>query len=188
MKNILIMALLALPLAAQDRFDFKTLDKLGANSKNHTNITLDGDMLKLASGFLGAAGGKDATDVKNLVDGLKGIYIRSWEFRRKGLYNSADLEPLRSYLKQAKWTRVVESKDEDDLSEIYLLPQSGGKLGGVAIVAAEATQVTVVYINGSLRPEDLAKLSGNMGIPDIGSQLGNLKNAEKGAAKDKEED
>ena len=188
MKNILIMALLALPLAAQDSFDFKTLDKLGTNSKNHTNITLDGDMLKLASGFLGAAGGKDATDVKNLVDGLKGIYIRSWEFRRKGLYNSADLEPLHSYLKQAKWTRVVESKDEDDLSEIYLLPQSGGKLGGVAIVAAEATQVTVVYINGSLRPEDLAKLSGNMGIPDIGSQLGNLKNAEKNTEKHKEED
>ena len=61
MKNILIMALLALPLAAQDRFDFKTLDKLGANSKNHTNITLDGGMLKLASGFLGAAGGKELT-------------------------------------------------------------------------------------------------------------------------------
>ncbi len=196
MKKFLALALLALPLAAQDGFDFKALDKLGANSKNRTNVTLDGDMLKMAAGFLGAAGNsnKDAADVKTLVDSLKGVYIRSWEFDQKGMYSAGDLEPLRAYLRAGKWNRVVESKKDDELSEIYLLPQPGGKLGGVAIVSAEAKEVTVVYIAGSLRTEDIAKLSGSMGIPDIGSQLGNLKKGDKGekgdkgSAKTKEED
>lgn len=182
MKMLITLALLALPLAAQDGFDFKTLDKLGANSKNHTNVTLDSDMLKMAAGFLG--GSKDGADIKALVDGLKGIYIRSFEFDKKGMYSPADLEPLRNYLKQGKWNKVVESKEDDEMSEVYLLPQPGGRLGGVAIISAEAKEVTVVYINGMLKPEDIAKLSGTMGIPD----LSNLKNLPKGAPAGKKEE
>ena len=164
MKKLIIFAALSLPLAAQEGFDFKTLDKLGANSKNTVNVTLEGDMLKMAAGFLS---GKDNADFKSLVDGLKGIYIRTWEFRRKGLYNEADLAPFRAWLKLSKWNRIVESREEDQISEVYLLPQTGGKLGGVAIIAAEEKQVTVVYLNGTLNPEDIAKLSGNMGIPSL---------------------
>ena len=172
MKTLLLLAALALPLAAQDAFDFKTLDKLGTNTKNTTSVTLDADTLKMAAGFLS---GKDNADFKTLVDGLKGIYIRTWEFPRKGLYNEADLAPFRAWLKQSKWNRIVESRQDNQLSEVYLLPQTGGKLGGVAIVSAEEKQVTVVYINGTLNPEDIAKLSGNMGIPS----LENLKLPEK---------
>lgn len=186
MKKLILLTLLALPVAAQDGFDFKTLDKLGTNSKNHTNVTLDGDMLKMAAGFLG--NGKDSADIKALVGGLKGIYIRSFEFANKGMYSPADLEPLRNYLKQGRWNKIVESKEDDEVSEIYLLPQAGGTLGGVAIIAVEAREVTVVYINGTLRQEDIAKLSGTMGIPDIRGDLGHLKKIEKLPTPKKEED
>jgi hypothetical protein len=169
MKKMFALLALALPLLAQDGFDFKTLDKLGVNSKNHTNITLDGDMLKMASGFLGS--GKDADSLKPLVDNLKGVYIRSFEYDKEGQYNEADLAPFRAYLKQAQWNRIVESHEGKEISEIYLQPRANGRLGGVAIIAAEAKEVTVVYISGDLKQEDLRKLSGTMGIPDIRRDL-----------------
>jgi hypothetical protein len=166
MKKMLALLALALPLAAQEGFDFKTLDKLGANSKNHTEITLDGDMLKLAAGMF-SGGGKDADSIKPLVDSLKGVYIRSFGFEREGQYNESDLEPLRSYLKQTHWNKIVDSHEDKEVSEIYLQPLSNSRLGGVAIISAEAKEVTVVYISGNLKQEDIQKLSGTMGIPEL---------------------
>lgn len=179
MKPLIALVALALPLAAQTNFDFKTLDKLGANAKDRTSITLDGDMLKLAAGFMGD---KSSDDARKLVESLKGVYIRSFEFPNPGLYNEADLEPLRSFLAQGKWNRIVESRQDGEISEIYVLPEAGGTLGGVAIIAAEAKEVTVVFINGAMKPEDIVKLSGSMGIPDISQMRNNSRNATPKAA------
>lgn len=184
MKKILFWLALTLPLAAQEGFDFRTLDKLGANAKNKTSITLDGNMLKMAAGFLGDD--KDADSLKPLVDSLKGVYIRSYEFAREGQYNEADLAPLRAYLKQAPWNRIVESREDNQASEIYLQPLPNNRLGGVAIIAAEAREVTVVYISGNLSQEDIAKLSGNLGIPDFKRELKGKKSPSK-AKKDDED-
>lgn len=183
MKTLFALLALALPLLAQEPFDFKTLDKLGVNAKNKTNITLDGDMLKMASGFLGD--GKDADSLKPLVDSLKGVYIRSFEFDKEGQYNEADLEPLRAYLKQTQWNRIVESREAKEVSEIYLQPRANGRLGGVAIISAESKEVTVVYISGDLKQEDIQKLSGTMGIPDIRRDLLDKKR-DKGKKDDEE--
>jgi hypothetical protein len=186
MKQILFLLALALPLTAQEGFDFHTLDKLGTNAKNKTNITLDGDMLKMASGFLGGAD-KDTQSIKPLVDSLTGIYVRSFEYAKEGQYNEGDLEPLRAFLKQGKWNRIVESREEKASSEVYLLPKANSRLGGVAIISAEPKQVSVVYISGDLKQEDIAKLSGNMGIPEIKSDLLEKK-AQKSAKGKKDED
>ncbi len=177
MKKTLFLLALAVPLLAQEGFDFKTLDKLGVNAKNKTNITLDSDMIRLAAGFMSKDSGPNS--IKPLVDNLKGIYIRSWEFAKEGQYNEADLEPLRAWLKQAKWNRIVESREDNQSSEVYLLRNGGDRLGGVAVVAAEAKEVTIVYISGDLKPEDIAKLSGNMGIPEIHMNQGPKKTDKK---------
>ena len=182
MKRLFSLLALTLPLLtqaglAQESFDFKTLDRLGINAKDHTSVTLDADMLKLAANFLGSD--KDADSIRPLVESLKGIYIRSFAYDKEGQYNQADLEPLRTYLKQVRWTKIVESQQGKDISEVYLLRQTSatgaGSIGGVAILAADPKEVTVVYISGNLKPEDLAKLSGTMGIPN----LPDLKKADK---------
>lgn len=153
-------------LVAQE-FDFKTLDKLGANAKSSTNVTLDGDMLKMAAGFLGK-GDKDSAAVKSVVDGLKGIYVREYEFDKPGQYSEADLAPLRAYLKQPKWKSIVDVHDDKEWTQVYFLPSPGNnKLEGVAVVSTAPTELTVVLIDGELNMSDLQKLSGNMGIPDI---------------------
>jgi hypothetical protein len=186
MKHLLLLALFALPLRAQEGLDFRSLDKLDALAKNKTRVTLDAGMLKLAAGFLGDD--KDSRQVRGIVENLKGIYVRTYEFDKKDAYTQADIEPLRTSLKQQQWSWIVQSQEGKDFSDIYIQPLQSGGLGGVAIISGEARELTVVYISGAMSFSDLEKLGGNMGVPRI-----NLKGARnmlpKGAAtKDKEED
>jgi len=166
MKTALILFAAAIPAFAQQNFDFKSLDKLGANATGSTNITLEGDTLKLATSFLG----DDNSSFRNLT----GVYVRSFEFAKAGQYKEADLAPLRAYLKTLQWTKVVDVKETDETSEIYLHALPNNKLGGLAIVSAEPKEVTVVFIAGTLNISDVGKLSG-LGIPDIKLEHGGAK-------------
>jgi len=170
MKTALIL-FAAIPAFAQQNFDFKLLDKLGANSKESTNITLDGDTLKLAANFLGS----DKDSVKSVVKSLKGIYIRTWEFAKSGQYDPADLAPLRAYLKTPQWNKIIDVKETNETSEIYLQPLPNDQLGGLAIINAEPKEVDIVFIVGVLNSSDVGKLSGNLGIPDIRLEHGGKK-------------
>jgi hypothetical protein len=186
MKKTSLLFALALPLFAQQGFDFRTLDGLAANAKNKTTVTLDADMLKMAANFLGADD-KDSASIKSLVGNIKAIYVREYEYDRPGQYNEGDLAPLRAYLARPAWNKIVESKEANESSEIYLQPLPGNQLGGVAVISVEPREVTVVFINGVLNLEDIAKLSGTMGIPDIES-LKNLKKSDGKSGKSKKED
>jgi hypothetical protein len=168
MKTILLAGLLfsiAPALFAQE-FDFKSLDKVGAHATSSTNLNLDGDTLKLASGFLGSDGNdKDADAVKGLIANMKAIYIREWKFDKPGQYDDNDLEPLRTFLKP--WKTFLDVREHGESTQIYLKPAADSKNGGFALISAEPTEVTVIFIDGTLGLGDLQKLSGVMGVPDI---------------------
>jgi hypothetical protein len=164
MKSALILMATAIPALAQQNFDFKLLDKLGANAKGSTNITLDANMLKLAAGLMGAGG----DSIKSLIRGLTGVYIRSYEFDRPGQYAEADLEPLRAYLRSGQWSKIVDVKEASkEASEIYVQALPNDQLGGLVVISAESKEVSVIFISGVMNASDVAKLSGNLGIPDL---------------------
>lgn len=167
MKMAWVFLAAAISALAQQNFDFKSLDKLGANATESTNITLEGDTLKLATSFLG--------DEKSPFRNLTGVYVRSFEFAKPGQYKEADLAPLRAYLKTLQWTKIVDVKETEQTSEIYLQPLPNNKLGGLAIVNAEPKELTVVFISGVLNVSDIGKLGGNLGIPDIRYEHGGKK-------------
>lgn len=160
------------PLSGQE-FDVHLLDKLGENAKSSANVTLNSAMLKRGAAFLGSDKDADAEALKTLAGKLKAIYIRSYKYDRPGQYSVSDLAPFQLMLAKSRWTLVVDVKKDGDLNQIYLLEAANDKLGGIAIISLKPTKVNVVFIDGELDPADLARLSGNMGIPEINS-LGNL--------------
>lgn len=168
MKTALLFVTASLSLFGQQLFDFSSLDKLEAKSKNRTNITLDGQLLKLAAGFLDAVddtGGKDAAQLKTLVGNLKGIYVRGFEFDKAGQYTEADLEPLRNTLRHAPWSRIVDVHEGAEVSEIWVAQNAAGdKFAGVAIINAEPRELTVIYVSGLIGADDIARLNGRFGI------------------------
>jgi Domain of unknown function (DUF4252) len=106
--------------------------------------------------------------VKKLIAGIQGIYIRSFEFKHDGEWSAAGLEGVKNQLKGPEWSRMVgfKSMEEGETSDVYMRTE-GGRITGVAIVAAEARELTVVNIVGTLDLEALAELSGHLGVPKL---------------------
>jgi hypothetical protein len=104
------------------------------------------------------------------VSGLKGIYVKSFEFDTEGQYAAADVETIRAQLRAPGWTRLVgvNSKKDGNL-EVYLL-FNGEQVGGLAVLHTDDKELTVVNIVGPVDVEKLARLEGQLGIPDLGIQ------------------
>lgn len=181
-----IPALLAvLPLAAQDIKMPANLDRLEAKASEVVNVQLDGALIQLASRFLSDKD-PDEANVKRLVGGLKGIYVKSFEFDERGQYSPSDVEELRAQLHAPAWARIVgaSSKKKGENSEVYLKTEAG-QITGLAIIVTDPKELTIVNIVGSIRPEDIRDLGGHMGIPKIDIGTGKSDKKDK---KDKEDD
>jgi Domain of unknown function (DUF4252) len=162
-----IALLAASPLAAQEIKLPPSLERLASKASEVVDVTLDSNLLQLAGRFLSD---KDADDakVKKLVAGLKGIYVRSFEFDKAGEYQDSDLDSIRSQLRSPAWSRIVgvHSQKSGENDEVYV-KTDGGKIGGLVILAAEPKELTFVSIEGSIDPDQLNDLGGHFGIPKI---------------------
>jgi len=148
------------------------LDHLAKQAKESVEITLDGELLRLAGRFLSSTK-PDEAKAKEVVSGLKSIYVRSFEFDRTGVFSEADVEAIRKQIQAPGWTRIVRAtsgprkgRDLNELAEVYVR-QEGGKSTGIAIIAAEAQELTVVQILGDIDLDKLEGLSGQFGIPKL---------------------
>jgi len=171
MRKSLLMVLMAAWTAAQLpaqslQLRITGLDGLASKAKQSVDITLDSSMLQMAGGFLGGNGkDKDAAKLKEVLSGLKGITVRSFEFKEEGQYRMEDLDPIRAQLRAPGWSKIIGVSENRELTEIYMRTESG-KVAGLAIVSAEPKELTIVAIEGSIDLNDLSKL-GALGIPSI---------------------
>ena len=155
---------------AQDVTVPDRIERLSARAKETTNITLDGPLLQLAGQFLNS---KDADQqrVKNIISKLKTIHVRTFGFANDGEYSEADVASYRSQLRSPEWSRIVETRGERDHVEVFV-KQVKGQIAGLAIIAAEPKELTIVGIDGTIDLAQLASLGGQFGIPKIDASTG----------------
>ncbi len=168
--NLILSLLIALPLVvhAQDsRLQLGSLDHLAAKANQTVDVSIDERLMKMAAKLLSDKD-TDERDVKKLVEGLKGIYVKSFEFETEGQYSAGDLETIRTQLRGPGWTRLVNvtSKKEGNL-EVYLL-FNGDMVGGLAVLHMDLKEFTVVNIVGPVDLDKLARLEGQFGVPELG--------------------
>lgn len=165
--KLAIIAVSMSPVWAAEDFKIPLdVEKLAARATETVDVTLDSSTLQLASGFL-SKDDPDEAQVKKLVSKLKGIYVRSFEFDKEGEYSTGDVQALRSQLKGPGWSRIVGVKSvKGENTEIYLL-KNGDQIGGLVVLDAEPKELTIVHIDGSINPEELSRLGGHLGIPEI---------------------
>jgi hypothetical protein len=168
MIKLAALACIALaPLAAQDIKIPPSLDRLASKASDVVDVTMDANLLQLASRFLSDKDSGDA-QVKKLIAGLKGIYVRSYEFEKAGQYQESDVEPIRVQLRNPAWTRIVgvRSQKSGENSEVYV-KTGNNKIGGLVILSTEPKELTIVSIEGSIDPDQLNELGGHFGIPKV---------------------
>jgi hypothetical protein len=151
------------------------LDKLEAKAEESVNVTLDGKLLELAGMFLNSKKPEEAA-IKELLTGLKGVYVKVFEFGKEGEYTSADVDAIRVQLTAPTWSRMVgvKSRKEGENVDVYMT-MTGSQLGGIAVIATDPKQLTVVNIVGTIDLEKLVRLSGRFGIPSIDININNNK-------------
>ena len=176
-RLIFLFALLPAMVCGQS-VKLDALDKLAEKASETVTVSLDGNLLRLASRFL-SSDDPDQAQVKKLVASLRGVYVRNFEFEKAGEYQASDLEPIRSQLRDPKWKKIVEVRGRDN-AEVLLRQENEHVISGLAVIVAEAKELTVVYIDGPIDMDGLSKLAGNFGIPeDIGSKVEKEKNKDK---------
>jgi hypothetical protein len=166
MRRLLLMFVIAGWTAAQlpAQLRITGLDGLASKAKESVDITLDSNLLQMASGFL-AGNGKDGDKVRGVLAGLKAITVRSFQFNETGQYRMEDVEPIRRQLRTPGWSKIVSAQSKDEISEVYTRLEQG-KVVGFAIIAAEPKELTVVAIEGTIDLNDLAALKA-LGVPAI---------------------
>ena len=81
---LLLVISSALIAKAQDsRLQLGTLDHLAVKASQTVDVTIDDRLIRLAAKVLSEKDA-DEREVKKLVEGLKGIYVKSFEFDTDG--------------------------------------------------------------------------------------------------------
>ena len=153
--------------AQNARIQTSQLDALTARASETVDVNIDESLMQMTAKFLSSKD-PDEAKVKGLVNGLKGIYVRNFEFATEGQYSVADLESIRSQLRNPAWDRIVNinSKKEGSV-EVYLM-HSAGQISGLAVLATDPKEITIVNIVGPVDLEKLSGLEGNFGVPVLG--------------------
>jgi hypothetical protein len=165
---VLLLTSSALAAHAQDsRIQMSSLDHLAAKASQSVDVNIDERLMRMAAKLLSDQDA-DEKEVKQLVAGLKGIYVKRFEFETDGQYAAADVESIRSQLRGPGWSRLVNvTSKKDGILEVYVL-LNGEQIGGLAVLATDDRELTVVNIVGPVDLEKLAKLEGQLGIPELG--------------------
>ena len=162
---ILISAFVA---RAQDsRIQMSGLDQLAAKASRTIDVSVDERLIRVAAKVFSDTDVEER-EVKKLLNGLKGVYVKSFEFENDGQFGAAEVESIRTQLRGPGWTRLVGvASKKDGNFEVYLL-MNGEQIGGLAVLHTDQRELTVVNIVGPVDLEKLAKLEGQLGIPELG--------------------
>jgi hypothetical protein len=168
MKPLRSFALAAAIAAALWGQQFKfNLDHLAGKASDTVDVSLNSNMLQFAAKFLDSKDPEEV-QVKKLITGIEGIYIRSFEFKKEGAYSPTDLDQIRNQLKQPEWSRIfgVKNSDEGENIEVWVRNQ-GGKVAGIAILSSDPKNLTVANLVGNVDIDSLAALGGHFGLPKM---------------------
>src|SRR5918912_2544658 len=128
--------------AASGRLRLDSLERLAPKATDTVNVEIDGILIKFASSVL-SKDDPDERTVKEIISGLKGVYVKSYEFKSEGQFTEADLAPVREQLRGPGWSRIVDIKsldDEDDNAEVYVATDAG-RVEGMAILCVDPKEV-----------------------------------------------
>jgi hypothetical protein len=142
-----------------------SLDRLEDKALKVVDVALDEKLIGMAARIVAKADPKDpdAEKAAEILAGIKEVYVRSYEFEREGEYLPADVESIRSQVTGPGWSRLVgvRSKRAGENAEVYVLTQ-GDKMLGLAIIAANPKELTVVNIVGSVDVERLSEIDADI--------------------------
>jgi hypothetical protein len=160
---------LAAPLAAlaqNGRIELPSFAGLEKKATNSVNISLDLSLLKLVAGAMDDRP-EDAA-AKQVLNGLEGIYVRSFEFATDNAYPEQEVERVRRQLDAAGWNKLVQIHQSQQNENVEVCMRTAGNhIEGLVVVVTQPRELTIVNLVGSVDLAKLSQLQGKFGVPNL---------------------
>ena len=166
---LLLFGLAAITANAQDaHLRFERLNGLENRAQDVVEVNIDGKLLDLAKRVMVKVNDPNSKKIAQAISGLKGIYVRVYNFEKENEYNVADVDEIRSQLQSPGWEKLanVHSKKNNQKVDVYTM-FTGNQMSGVAVVVSDSKSIAVVNVIGLIDIDLLAELSGKLSIPKI---------------------
>ena len=152
---------------ATARLRLEPLDRLASKADETVNVNIDGGLINFGCAMLSDEEPEEK-QVKEVCAGLKGVYVRGFEFKAEGQYADADLAAVREQLRGPGWTRLVDvdTGGGPGGAEVYAATV-GDRVEGLALLFFEPRELTVINIVGAIDLDKLRRLEGILNIPKI---------------------
>ena len=94
--------------------------------------------------------------------------MRSYTFDKDSAYQQSDIDAVRSQLSAPGWNRLMETRSRKTHADvdIYIMIDNNQAVG-LALIASEPRQFTIVNIVGAIDLDKLHKLEGQFGVPKL---------------------
>jgi len=164
--SVLLLAATSVTVRAQSaRLQIDQLDSLANKASETVDVKLDEHLMQLTAKFFVSKDPDDA-EIRELIKGVKGIYVKSFTFEKEGEYSPAEIDSVMAQLRGGAWSKIigVTSKKDGVNVEVYL-NTAGDQFNGLAVLSIEPKEFTVVNIVGPINLEKLVQLEGQFGVP-----------------------
>ncbi len=162
-------AALALPapgLAATPKLNIPDYPHLRAKATETVDVSVGGFLLGLARMLTREESRQDPA--LKLLQDIDSVKVRSYKFDTDTAYSKADLDSVRDQLKGPQWNAIaqVHKREPQEDVDVYMCVEESGKSCGLAVIAVEPREFTIVSIVGNIDVDRLAELEGEFGIPE----------------------
>ncbi len=166
-----LAATLALPLgsaSAGPELQIPDFSHLRQKAVDSTDITLDGFLMRIASKFAQADSHDPDSEALSLLQDIKSVRVRTFTFDTDGAYSRADVDSVRKQLSGPGWSALVQvhKREAQENVDVFVNIEND-KVMGLAVIASEPREFTIVNIVGSIDIDKIGSLQGQLGIPQL---------------------
>lgn len=161
---LLLLSAAAVASAQDPRLQMRSLDYLTAKASQTVDVNIDERLMQMTAKFFSASD-PDEKKIKEIISGLKGIYVKVYEFEHENEYTAADVEAIRSQLRNPAWSQILSINSKKDGSVQVYLMTANERITGLAVLAADPKELTIVNIIGPVDLDKLSELEGQFGVP-----------------------
>ena len=168
-KITLAGLLLAASAGAQDaRIQMSQLDRFNDLADKVISVDVGESLIKLALSAFSEKRTPNEAKIKDILSGLKGVYVKRFEFDKEGAYTAGDVDYIRSQFNGPGWEHIANVRSKREGSYDVVMMYEGSVIKGLGVLAAEPRALTVVNVIGAIDLTKLRDLEGNFGIPKFG--------------------
>lgn len=123
------------------------------------SLSLGPSLLRFAASLV-----EDDPAARALLQDLDGVRVRIYEIEGDADRVSARLQAMHATLRQQHWESVVAVREAGECTYVMLKPGADGDIAGLTVLDSDGTEVVIVNVMGTLRPESFSTAMGAIDV------------------------